>query len=438
MNNLCPKGIALWNKAKKIIPGGTQLLSKRAGRFLPTLWPSYMQKAKGVDVWDIDGNKYIDMTIMSVGACTLGYSDEDVNKAVKNVLDDGSMSTLNCPEEVELAELLIKLHPWAGGVRYARTGGEAMAIAARIGRAYSKKDKIAFCGYHGWHDWYLASNLADNANLDGHLLPGLEPNGVPRGLLGTAIPFEYNNINQLESIIKKHDIGVIITEPLRHQPPENDFLMRIREIADHIGAVYIIDEITMGWRLTLGGSHLLYNIKPDIMVTAKAISNGFPMAAVVGNTQVMDAAQSSFISSTYWTERIGPTAALATIKKMQKYNVPAYLDKIGELIANGWKNMAEKHSLEIEILPPNALITFSFNYENAQELKTLLTQEMLKRGYLASNSVYVSFSHTEEHVHNYIKNIDEVFGIIRKAIKDDNVNSLLQGPIAYDGFKRLT
>jgi len=437
MNN--QNGISLWNKAKKLIPGGTQLLSKRVERFAPEQWPCYYKKAKGAEIWDLDGNKFIDMTIMGVGACTLGYADEDVNRAVKQVIDNGSMATLNAPEEVELAELLIKLHPWAGSVRYARTGGEAMAIAVRIARASSKKDNIAFCGYHGWHDWYISSNLASDSNLDGHLLQGLEPNGVPRSLINTAIPFEYNNIEKLESIVKNNNIGVIVVETVRHQEPKNNFLGRIREIADDIGAVLIFDEITIGWRLTVGGAHLIYGTNPDIMVAAKTMSNGYPMAAILGNTSVMDAAQTSFISSAYWTERIGPAAAIATITKMQKVNLPSHLNKIGNLIGEGWKLLSEKHNLYIEILPPNALITFSFkNYENIQEVNTLFTQEMLKRGFLASTSVYVSLPHNEDIVASYLKSVDEVFEIIKKAVDSGNVLKFLDGPPAIEGFERLT
>ena len=434
----CEKGTSLWKKAKKLIPGGSQLLSKRSEMFLPDQWPSYYEKAKGVEIWDLDGNHFYDMTIMGVGACILGYADEDVNTAVKNVIEKGSMATLNSPKDVELAELLLNIHPWAEAVRYARTGGEIMAVAVRIGRAYSKKDKIAFCGYHGWHDWYLASNLADNANLDGHLLPGLAPNGVPRGLIKTAIPFEYNKIEKLEAIIKENDIGVIVIEPIRHQEPENNFLQRAREIADETGAVLIFDEITSGWRLTLGGSHLLYNVNPDMMVTAKGISNGYPMAAVIGKAEIMDAAQTSFISSTYWTEAIGPAAAIATIRKMEKYNVPFHLDKIGALIGKKWRELAKKHDLNFSILPPNALVTFTIDYENALAIKTLYTQEMLKRGYLAATSVYVSYAHTEEIVNEYMKNVDEVFELIKNAIDNNNINTLLEGPISHSGFQRLT
>ncbi|MFX1443656.1 MAG: aminotransferase class III-fold pyridoxal phosphate-dependent enzyme [Promethearchaeota archaeon] len=434
----CRKGIDLWNKAKKLIPGGSQLLSKRSEMFLPDQWPSYYKKAQGVEIWDLDGNKFIDMTIMGVAACILGYADPDVDTAVINAIKNGSMSTLNCPEEIELAELLIKLHPWADAVRYARTGGEIMVIAIRIARAYTKKDIIAFCGYHGWHDWYLSSNLADNANLDGHLLPGLDPNGVPRALLKTALPFEYNKIEQLEELVKKNEIGVIVVEPFRHQEPKDRFLERIREISNDIGAVLIFDEITSGWRSNVGGIHLKYNVEPDIMVVAKAMSNGYPMAAVVGKENIMDAAQTSFISSTYWTERIGPNAALATIRKMQKENVPSHLYNIGDMIGKGWQKLAEKHSLEIEILPPKPMITISFKYENALEIKTIFTQEMLKRGYLAGPTVCVSYSHTKEIVNEYLQAVDDVFKIISQGITNNKISELLEGPVCHSGFQRLT
>lgn len=434
----CSKGIELWNKAKKIIPGGSQLLSKRTELFLPDQWPSYYKKAKGVELWDLNDNKLIDMSIMGVGACVLGYADPDVDAAVINAIQNGSMSTLNSPEEIECAELLIKLHPWSGAIRFARTGGEIGAIAVRIARAYSKKDKIAFCGYHGWHDWYLSSNLADNANLDGHLLTGLNPNGVPRSLIKTALPFEYNKIEQLEAIVKQHDIGVIVVEPFRHQEPSPDFLPGVRKIADEIGAVLIFDEITVGWRVNVGGIHLKYNVNPDMMISGKAMSNGYPMAAVIGKSEVMDAAQTSFISSTYWTERIGPTAATATINKMIDKEVPSHLIAMGDLIGKGWEKLAKEYDLNFEVLPPKPLVTIAYKYENPLEIKTLFTQEMLKRGYLAGPSVYVSYAHSPEIIEKYLENVDEVFRIIAKAIKENNVRQLLKGPVCHGTFQRLT
>lgn len=434
------RGQALWNYAKKITPGGSQLLSKRSEMFLPEHWPAYYRKARGVEIWDLDGRKYIDMSIMGVGSCILGYADQDVNRAVKRAVDSGSMSTLNSPEEVELAELLCRLHPWAKMVRYARTGGEAMAIAVRIARAASGKDAVAICGYHGWSDWYLASNLANKKSLDGHLLPGLDPAGVPRQLRGTTLTFTYNHPEELERLIREgHDIGVIVVEPLRHQEPEDNFLQKVKQLAKKIGAVLIFDEITIAWRLNIGGVHLKYGVNPDIAVFAKAMSNGYPMAAIIGRAAVMQAAQKTFISSTYWTERIGPTAALATIKKIQAHNVPARLLRVGTLIGAGWRRLADKYGLKLTVLGPEALVTFTLNYgSQSQALRTLFTQEMLKRGYLASSSVYVSYSHTEEHVKKYLAAVDEVVAILAKAIAHKNVRSLLKGPVAHSGFKRLT
>ena len=436
----CPKSRQLWREAKKLIPGGTQLLSKRAEMFLPENWPAYFSKAKGVEIWDLDGNKYVDMNMMAIGACTLGYADSDVNLAVKKVVDDGSMATLNSPEEVELARLLLKIHPWAEMVRYARTGGESMAIAIRIARAATGRDKIAFSGYHGWHDWYLSCNLSGKDKLTGHLLPGLDPNGVPKNLQDTVLPFEFNNLDKLEEIAKenKNQLAAIVLEPIRHTEPKDNFLQKVREIADRTGAVLIFDEISAAWRQNIGGTHLIYGVNPDIAVFGKAMSNGYPMAAVIGKAKIMDAAQISFISSTYWTERVGPAAAIATINKMLKENVPAHLERIGKMIWEGWERLGKKHGLNISVIGPAPLVSMSFNYPNDLELKTLFVQEMLKRGYLASLSVYVSYAHQEEHVRDYLAKIDEVFGLIKAASDSNKVVEMLEGPVAHKGFKRLT
>ncbi|MBU1895846.1 aminotransferase class III-fold pyridoxal phosphate-dependent enzyme [Patescibacteria group bacterium] len=432
------KSTSLWEEAKKIIPGGSQLLSKRAEMFLPNQWPAYYQKAEGVEITDLDGCTYIDMSLMGVGSCILGYADPDVNKAVEQAIDLGSMSTLNSWEEVELAKVLLGLTPWAQSVRFARTGGEAMAIAVRIARAYSGKSTVAFCGYHGWHDWYLSVNLASDKNLDGIHLSGLEPRGVPKELMNTSVSFHYNKIEELKRLVAEHEIGVIVMEPVRHQEPASGFLEEVRKIADEIGAVLIFDEISSGFRSQVGGVHQNYKVNSDIVVFGKAMSNGFPMSAIVGKKEVMEAAQTTFISSTYWTERVGPVAALATIKKMEKENVPTHLDSVGSMIGKGWRSLAKKHDLDLDIIGPNVLITFAFKYKNSQEIKTLFIQEMLKRGYLASLTVYVSFAHKESHIKKYLNTVDEVFGIIKKAIDDNSVDKLLEGPVAHSGFDRLT
>lgn len=432
-------GVKLWDKAKKIIPGGTQLLSKRSERFLPGQWPAYYKKAKGVTVWDLDGNKYIDMSYMGIGACVLGYADPEVNAAVKRVIDDGALSTLNSPEEVELSESLLKLEPWAGMVRLCRSGGEACAVAVRIARAYTDREKVAFCGYHGWHDWYLAANLADDKNLDGQLLPGLKPKGVPRGLKGTSIPFNYNKLEELQKIVNENDIGVIIMESVREHLPDKGFIEGIRKIADKIRAVLIFDEITSGFRITTGGAFKKFGVIPDIVVYGKALGNGFPISAIVGKKQVMDAAQETFISSTFWTERTGPAAAIATIKKFQKYNVATHLVEMGKRITKGWEKAAKKNGLKIETHGIAPLTSFSLQYgDDSQALHTLFNQEMLGRGYLVTKAVYVSFAHTEEIVDKYLQRVDEVFEILKQVIEDKNVKKLLKGGIAYSDFKRLT
>jgi glutamate-1-semialdehyde 2,1-aminomutase len=433
------KGQLLYRKAKLRIPGGTQLFSKRPELFLPERWPSYYGRAKGVEVWDLDGNHYIDMSYMGIGACILGYADLDVDEAVKGGIDSGSTCTLNCAEEVELADLLCELHPWAQMVRYARGGGEAMAIAVRIARASTKRDKVVFCGYHGWHDWYLAANLATGGALDGHLLPGLQPAGVPRCLGGTAFGFHYNEVEELKALVSQHkgEVAAVVMEPVRNYDPEPGFLEEASEIARGIKAVLIFDEVSSGWRLTTGGAHLLYKVAPDIAVFAKAMSNGYPMAAVIGIGDIMQAAQDSFISSTCWTERIGPTAALATIRKHQRCSVSKHLIDIGGRIQSGWKATADRYNLKITVSGIAPLGHFSFDYENGRAIQTLLTQEMLHKGFLATTAFYASYAHKDHHVETYLEALDKIFALIAKAIKQNEVERLLKGPVAHSGFRRL-
>jgi glutamate-1-semialdehyde 2,1-aminomutase len=432
--------LTMQGRARKRIPGGTQLLSKRPEMFAPGQWPGYYSRAKGVETWDLDGNRYIDMSISGIGASVLGFADPDVNAAVRAAIDAGTNCSLNCPEEVELAELLCQMHGWAEMVRYARSGGESMAIAVRIARAHTRRDKVAFCGYHGWHDWYLAANLKKGNRLDQHLLPGLAPLGVPRGLAGTALPFRYNHIEDLEKIISKNknDLAAIVMEPVRDHYPQADFLEKVRIFASEIGAVLVFDEITAALRLNSAGSHLVFNVEPDMAVFAKAISNGFPMGAVIGREAVMQSAQSTFISSTYWTERIGPVAALATLKKHQRLDVAKHLIKIGRRIQSGWELAAQQAGLKINIggIPP--LSHFAFAYDNGQAMMTLFTQLMLARGFLASGRFYATYAHTDVHVENYLKALQEIFTVIAGIRETGDVEQNLCGPIAHSGFHRLT
>lgn len=397
-----------------------------------------MKRAKGIEIVDVDGNHWLDFSYMGVGPNLLGYADPDVNAAVKHVINDGNQSTLNSPEETELAEFLLKLHPWADQVRYARTGGEIASIAIRIARAHAKSDTVAFCGYHGWHDWYLSANLASDKKLDGHLLPGLQPVGVPRALRGTAYPFAFNKIEELEALVRKHAIGVIAMEPMRHEEPKQDFLKKVRAIADRAGAVLIFDEISSGFRLGFPGAWKRFGVVPDMVVYSKAMSNGFPMAALVGRRAVMKGAEHSFISSTYHAERIGPAAALAAIRKMQRVNAILHIEKIGREIGKGWERLAKKHELPIAVEGPHAFINFTFDHKEAAALKALFTQEMLARGYLATPTMYVSYAHKASHLPRYFRAVDGVFSILAAAIKKGDAGKRLKGGLPESGFKRLT
>ena len=431
-------GQKLWKRAKQVIPGGNMLLSKRAEMFLPDQWPAYFSKAKGCKVWDLDGREYIDMSIMGIGTNTLGYGHEEVDAAVLQTVSAGNMSTFNCPEEVYLVERLVDMHPWADMARLARSGGEANAIAIRIARAASGRDKVAVCGYHGWHDWYLSANLGDDKGLDGHLLPGLEPNGVPRNLKGTVFPFNYNNFSELEDLVNAHDIGVIKMEVVRNKGPEDNFLQKVRDLATRRGIVLIFDECTSGFRQSFGGLHKLYGVEPDMAMFGKALGNGYAITATIGRREVMEAAQSTFISSTFWTERIGPSAALKTLEVMERINSWDTITQTGLNIRARWQSLADNYKLKIDHWGLPALTGFSFQSENALVYKTLITQEMMGKGYLAGNSVYVCTEHTPEIVDGYFQALEPVFALIQQCENGvADLSSVLKGPVCHGGFKRL-
>lgn len=430
-------GQKLWNRAKQVIPGGNMLLSKRAEMFLPDQWPAYFSKAKGCKVWDLDGNEYTDMCIMGIGTNILGYGQQEVDDAVRKTIDAGNMSTFNCPEEVYLAEKLIELHPWAHMARLARSGGEANAVAIRIARAATGKDNVAICGYHGWHDWYLSANLGDDKNLAGHLLPGLAPNGVPQSLRGTTFPFNYNNYAELEALVSAHDIGVIKMEVVRNMGPEDNFLHKVRKLATERGIVLIFDECTSGFRETFGGLHKKYGVEPDMAMFGKALGNGYGITATIGKREIMEAAQTTFISSTFWTERIGPTAALKTLEVMERVKSWETITETGLDIRKGWQQLANKYGLKIDHWGLAALTGFTFQSTNALAYKTLITQEMLAKGYLAGNSVYVCTEHTPEVVAGFFEALEPVFGLIKECEEGGDVMRLLKGPVCHGSFKRL-
>lgn len=432
------KGQELYEKAKALIPGGTMLLSKRPEMFLPNQWPAYFSKAKGCKVWDLDGKEYLDMSIMGIGTNTLGYGNEEVDETVRRVVSAGNMSTFNCPEEVELAEQLIQLHPWANMARFCRSGGEANAVAIRIARAASGKDKVAICGYHGWHDWYLSTNLSDDEGLSGHLLPGLNPAGVPKGLKNTTIPFMYNDLEAVERIIRENpDLGVIKMEVSRNHGPNLGYLEGIRELTLKHNIVLVFDECTSGFRETFGGLHKKYGVEPDMAMFGKALGNGYAITGVIGKREIMQAAQKTFISSTFWTERIGPAAALTTLKVMEKELSWKVITDVGQNITDKWRALGEKYDLKLSTNGLPALTSFAINSDKWLAYKTYITQEMLKKGILATNAVYVCTAHSSEVVDVYFDALEPLFADIKSFEEGKDVYSLLEGPVCHGGFKRL-
>jgi glutamate-1-semialdehyde 2,1-aminomutase len=428
----------LWRRANVLIPSGNMLISKNPNLYLPNKWPTYFKKSKKISVWDLKNQKYTDMATMGVGTNILGYANSQIDKSVQNVLKKGTMTTLNCYEEVYLAEKLVAMHPWSEMVKFARTGGEANSISIRIARAASSKDNIAFCGYHGWHDWYLSSNLGNKNNLDEHLISSLNPLGVPNNLKNTAFPFSYGDFKTLEKLIKKRNIGIIKMEVCRSSKPDISFLKKVRNIATKKKIILIFDECTSGFRESFGGLQKKINIKPDILILGKALGNGYPITAVLGKKEIMEYAEKTFISSTFWTDRIGPTAAIKTLEIMEKVKSWEKITKMGNYLNNQWKKIAKENNLNIKIEGLPAISKFTIKSNNFNAYKTFITQEMLKKKFLASNTVYLSIYHDKKIINEYLSILNDLFGVIKKCESgNENIFNKLEGPVAKKPFERL-
>ena len=433
-------GFKLWLKAEKLIPGGNSILSKRPERYAGKLWPTYFKKSKGCEIWDLENRKYYDFAQMGIGASILGYSNTELNKYIKKKIDSGISTTLNSYEEVDLAQKLLNINKGFAGVKFARSGGEAMMVAIRIARSLKKNNQeIAFSGYHGWFDWYLATNLQTKKNLNEHLLPGLDTIGVDKKLKGSIYPFSYNNADELKKLVNKNKkIGIVVVESARYDYPNKKFVKHINKICKKNDLILICDEITTGFRISNTGAYKKIGFNPDIVVYGKGIGNGFPITAVVGKKQVMESAKKSFISSSNWSERVGFCAALKTIEIIEKKKVWKHLDKIGRQIKHGWIKIFKKYDLDIEVSNFLPLVTMKLNYGKKNNLiLTYFIQEMLKKNYLVSSSVYISYSHTKRLVTRYLSESDKVFKIISTLIKEKKIENQISTKIRSDAFKRL-
>ena len=425
------------SETSELIPGFSQLLSKRVDQFSKEFWPSHYSKAKGTYIWDMNEKKYLDFSFSGIGANVLGYSDPDIDKAVIKSVKMGTSSSINPIDELEFAKAMTKLHPWSDMVRTSRSGGEAVSIAIRLARTYTNKSKILFCGYHGWSDWYLAANLASKSNLDNHLLPSLTSRGVPKELANTAFPFNFNDLSQFKKLFKENldDLAGVIMEPARSELPDQEFLSSIRESCTEHNIPFIFDEISSGFRLCNGGAHLKIGVEPDIAVFAKALGNGYPISAIIGKKEFMSSAEDSFISSTNWTERIGPVAGIALIKKFVSKDVSVKLCKFGKDMQSFWHDMNKEYDLNLNISGIYPLSSFSFLDDNDLK-KTFFIEYMLKQNILACNRYYPNYAQTKKDQDIYFKSADKAFRLISKYDKSGKLANKIDGSISKSGFKR--
>ena len=408
----------IWNDALNLIPGGNGLLSKRPYRFVPNFWPTYYKKCNGILVTDLNGKKYIDFSAMGIGTCSLGYSINEIDQFVIKNIKSGVNSTLNSINEVNLAKKILSIDKFADKVKFTRGGGEAMSLAIRIARAKNKRENIFFSGYHGWHDWYLSANLQNKKSLDTYLLPNLPVQGVPKGLKNTAIPINLKKISNLNFLYKSKNIAAVVVELARENYENHNVIKEIYNFCKKKNICFIVDEITTGWRGEIGGEYKKYKIKPDLVVYGKAMGNGYAISCVVGTNNYMKCLNNTFASSTAWTEKVGFAAAESTIDFFKKNKVNNHINQMGDYIIKEWKNISKKSGVKIKIGNYKAIPSFKFDYKNEKKISTIFTYEMLKKKYLATNSVFLSFSHKKKDIDKYLKNFEIVFSILQKYLKD--------------------
>jgi glutamate-1-semialdehyde aminotransferase len=436
-----PRSLELYRRALELIPGGTQLVSRRPNRFAYGASPIYAQRAQGARFWDVDGHEYIDW-VSGIGAIILGYADPVVDEAVQEQIARGTMTSINHELEIELAEVLASTIPCAEMVRYAKCGGEACAMAVRIARGATSRDKVLFCGYHGWHDWYLAANLSAEASLNAHLFPGIEPIGVPRGLAGTAIPFPYSDAAALGQLLDDHrgQVAAVVMEPLRSSQPPQGYLQSVAQLTYEHGAVLVFDEVSAGFRFGLSAAQGYVGVTPDVAVFAKSVSNGYPMGFVVGKREVMQHAAEMFISSTYWSDTIGLRATLTTLAELRRRDVPRQLWRFGGELKRRLNQVAEQIGAPVccQGLDVHPHLRFEVDDPAMQkQAATLYIQEMAKRGCHGLPSFYLNAAQGDAELEQTIAAAREAFTLVAEAVHSNAFDRLLECDLQQESFRRL-
>jgi len=435
------RSLEIYERANELIPGRTQLISRRSSQFAHGVSPIYAQRAKGARFVDVDENEYIDW-VNAVGAIILGHADDDVDNAVKEQIDRGSLYTLNSPLEIELAELLNEVIPSSEMVRYTKSGGEANAVAARIARGVTGRDIILFSGYHGWHDWYQSANYLVDPESGEFPFAGIEPIGVPQVLAGTALPFVWGDLQALETLLDEHagQVAAIMMEPLRSQLPPPGYLEGVKSLAKANDVILIFDEVSCGWRLRIGGAQELTGVTPDMTVLAKAMSNGYPMGAVVGSREVMEPASRMFISSSYWSDNLGLVATLTTIRELQRRDSARRFEEIGESLRVQLNQAIADAGLSGSCtgLFYNPSISLDLPDEGLRpKVNTLFIQEMAKRGIHCNMSFKPTLAHTETDIQETAQIATEVLRVVKKGLDAEDLDSLLESDLKKEPFRRL-
>lgn len=407
---------SLWKRAQKVIPGGTQTFSKAPNQVAPGFAPKFLRSGRGSRVTDVDGHSYLDLT-MGLLPVILGYCHEGVNEAVRRQLAEGSIFSLPHPLEVEVADQLADIIPCAEMIRFAKNGSDATSGAVRIARAYTDRDVVACCGYHGWQDWYIGSTTRSK--------------GVPGAVKELTKTFSYNDLDSLRDILEAHPGGVaaIILEPVTFEPPTPGFLEGVRALATENGAVLIFDEVITGFRFAIGGAQELFGVMPDLSTFGKSVANGFPLSGIAGRRELMKVLEKAFFSFTFGGETLSLAAAQATVTELVERDGPSYLWDIGRQLKGGVESLIRSHELGAQLTCPGLPIWTCLNFIGPDPLghKTLFQKECVERGVLFMSNHNTSLAHSTEDIDLVLSVYDEAMGVLAKAIADDRVEHLIEG-----------
>lgn len=416
----------LYSRAIGLIPATTQTLAKGPTQFVKGVAPKYLSHGSGCRVWDVDGNEYLDY-VMAVGPLSLGYCYDVVDKAIVEQLQRGITFSLMHPLEVEVAELIRNVVPNADSVRYSKTGADVTSAAIRLARAYTGREKVVCCGYHGWHDWYIGSTSRFA--------------GVPERVRELISTFEYNDIDSLLEVIDV-DTACVIMEPMLFEYPKDGFLQEVRNICNRAGALLIFDEMWTGFRLAIGGAQELFKVDADIACFSKAVANGMPLSIITGKKEIMDLLEEDvFFYTTFGGETISLAAAKATIIELIDKRVPQHLERLGSKLRDGYNALAEELAMPYTRCIGagcRSLVTFDPSAGNPLHLKSLMQQLLIKKGILWSGFHNISYSHKYADIEYTLEAYRDVMTELKEAVETSTVTERLLGEPVQPVFRKTT